>query len=343
MSFFNLVGSDPKTKTSTIQIMDQIGKDWWTDEGTEAVDFIAAVRDLGELENVVLEINSPGGNVHQGVSIANFIKQHSANWTAKVIGNAASIASVIACACDEVEMGVGTNFLVHKPSSLLYGMVNADSARDLARDLDTIEDSITEFYQARLNGKTSEDLTALMREDRYMSATEAIEWGFADKHTTDLEAVACAETHTTAFKNFYDAEMARKQGEVTTLNSRIDELEALTASLTPVYVTEAEIIKALKSEELTMLAHNLIDAELTEKDLKAKVENLVELRDICATKQIEFASIGQHLLDPVALVSYALNEFEVSTDRHIDGNHDSQAEPLAKAPSYDRAYAQFKH
>ena len=60
MTWFNAAINKDNSNTATVEIMDQIGKDWWTEKGTEATDFIQAVRELGEVEKVDLYINSPG-------------------------------------------------------------------------------------------------------------------------------------------------------------------------------------------------------------------------------------------------------------------------------------------
>ena len=343
MAFFNIANHDSGGRSATVQIMDQIGRDWWTDEGTEAKDFMAAVRDLGELDSIDLEINSPGGNVHQGVSIANFIKQHPANWNAKVVGNAASIASVIACACDTVEMGVGTNFLVHKPSSLLFGMVNADEARSLAQDLDTIENSITEFYTARIeaSGKTAEDLDALMREDRYMTSDEAIEWGFADSKSVELQAAACGDTRQVAASNFFAAKSAEYENKLSELNLENARLkEENERLLNPEYASNEQVIRAFAEAEMTSFSGNYLDKNLSESALAASLVSLGELKDVCAAKGLDFNNLGQHINNPLELVINALSEQESSQDDDIDGQHQGK-EILANAPNYERAYAPF--
>lgn len=336
MEFFSISNHSEKQQSATVQIMDQIGYNWWTEEGTEASEFMAAVRALGELKEVALEINSPGGNVHQGVSIANFIKGHPAKWVAKVVGNAASIASVIACACDTVEMGVGTNFLVHKPSSLLYGMVNADEARDLANNLDTIETSASEFYLPRIEaaGKTVSELEDLMREDRYMTADEAIEWGFADSRTVDIQAVACVDTHITAAKNLFASQQADQSAQTATLNARIKELETENTELkNPVLATNEAIIVAFKDADLSAYVAEYIDKEMKAEDLAGHIASLKALEDVCAAKCISFSVLAKDLANPVALVTAALNEFEANEDQDIDGQFREEADEEQKGIS----------
>lgn len=324
MEFFNVANHNAEAKTATVQIMEQIGYDWFTEEGTEATEFIAAIRALGDLDEVDLEISSPGGNVHQGVSIANFIDMHPAKWTAKVIGNAASIASVIACACDTVVMGVGTNFLVHKPSAFAMGFMNADQFREKAANLDVVETSIVEFYQSRVSkkNKTSEELADLMREDRLMSANEAIEWGFADSRTTDIQAVACANTHALAMQNFFAAQLSEQGATNSQLTAERDALKAkLNAFQNPALATNEDVIKAFKEAEMINLAGDYLDTKMSPEALKTLTTNLSELKSICDTRSVNFEDLGKLMSDPVQLVATAMQELEAALDKDIDGNH----------------------
>lgn len=344
MKFFNLSSHDEANKSAVVQIMDQIGYDWWTDEGTEAKTFMAAVRELGDLDEVFLEINSPGGNVHEGVSIANFIKQHPAKWKAKVVGNAASISSVIACACDEVEMGVGTNMLVHKPSSLLFGMVNADEARELAENLDTIESSISEFYMSRITakGKSAEELNDLMREDRYMTASEAIEWGFADTQIAELEAVACADTRKLAYSNFFTNKINEQAAEMEKLRAERDQLKQENARISePELVAQAKVVSDFAEAGLSNVLEHFVTSSFTSEELTSKVGALCSLKEVCEARNLSFANLAEKISEPADLLATAITDFEASLDDEIEGHHKGQPESLAKTPSYDRAYAQF--
>lgn len=288
MKFYNIANHDESQKTAVIQIMEQIGYDWWTDKGVEATNFINDVRNLGELDSVFLEINSPGGNVYDGVSIANFIKNHSAKWSACVIGQAASIATVIASACDEIEMGLGTNYLVHKPMSAMFGYVNADECRALADNLDTIENSVIDFYLARIEskGKTKAELLALMREDRYMSADEAMEWGFVDSKSVDIKAVAFVDAKQAAKMGTEIPLLLKKQNELeTTIAEQKAKLEAIDLAKQPV---NAETVSKMCTEaKVPYLINSMIESKLSKEAFDKSIEQINEIKTICEASEIK--------------------------------------------------------
>ncbi len=88
---------------NTISILDQIGEDWWTGGGVTAKRVGAALRQIGK-KDVVVTINSPGGDYFEGLAIYNQLREHPAKVTVKILGIAASAASVIAMAGDEVQI-----------------------------------------------------------------------------------------------------------------------------------------------------------------------------------------------------------------------------------------------
>ena len=100
---------------ATIQIFDQIGEDWFGGSGVSAKAFSQTLQDIGQ-GPLVVEINSPGGNVWDGLSIYNMLRGRQAPVTTRVVGIAASIASIIALAGDTVEMAEASLFMIHDPS-----------------------------------------------------------------------------------------------------------------------------------------------------------------------------------------------------------------------------------
>lgn len=125
---------------------------------------------------VILRINSPGGEVFEGVSILNMLRAHKATVTAVVDGLAASAASVIAAGCDETVMSPGTQMMIHSPWTFTMG--NASELRKDADRLDGIEASLVEIYQAKAGDA---DWSALLAEETWFTAAEAVEIGLADR------------------------------------------------------------------------------------------------------------------------------------------------------------------
>lgn len=344
MKFYNIANHNTEEGTAVIQLMDQIGYNWFTDSGVEATNFINDVRALGELKEVYLEVNSPGGNVHDGVAIANFIKSHDAEWTASIIGQAASIATVISCACDHVEMGVGTNWLVHKPMSVMMGYVNADQARHIAKDLDTIEESIIDFYLARIEsaGKTKEELVALMEEDRYMSAAEAVEWGFVDSSLSDMKAVAYGDAKSAFQCAILNAQLEEKETYINELKSRsledflssvedevvmgelkeVAEKYGYDISKTPVIDVE-HTIKACSEAGIPELIQKMIDKGLAKEQVDQKIMVAKELKTVCEATGVDYSQVIPLLDEPVKLMSSAIASALASSEVEIDATMSS--------------------
>jgi ATP-dependent Clp protease protease subunit len=174
-------------KTAEIVIYDEIGKSFWGEDTVSAKQFVADLDALGEVDNITLRVNSPGGDVFDGVAIHNAIKNHKATVTAHVDGIAASAASFIVMAADKIVMPSNSFMLIHGASGFAYG--SSDTVRALADDLDRIDKSLTATYAARSKSTTAKVKT-LMKEDRLMDADEALKLGYADEVTEPVKMAA---------------------------------------------------------------------------------------------------------------------------------------------------------
>jgi ATP-dependent Clp protease, protease subunit len=166
---------------NTISIYGVIGEDYW-EEGFTAKRMAGALRSVGK-NAVTVNVNSPGGDMFEGLAIYNLLREHPAKVTVKVMGVAASAASVIAMAGDEVLMGTGSVLMVHNAWGLVIG--NRHDFADAASVFETFDASMAAIYAARTGLKESEVMAMLDGPTRasdgtYMTAAEAIEKGFAD-------------------------------------------------------------------------------------------------------------------------------------------------------------------
>lgn len=125
---------------------------------------------------IILRVNSPGGEVFEGISILNMLRAHKASVTAVVDGLAASAASVIAAGCNETVMSPGTQMMIHSPWTFTWG--NASEIRKDADRLDGIEASLIEIYQAKAGDA---DWKALLAEETWYTAAETVVAGLADR------------------------------------------------------------------------------------------------------------------------------------------------------------------
>lgn len=148
--------------------------DWW--DGLDSSSIIQAVDQLGEIDKLVVRINSPGGLVHEGMAIFNFLKDHPAAVTIRVDGLAASIASIVALAGDEIIMGKGSMMMIHNPWNVVWG--DADALRQEADVLEKITGQLVGIY-AEATGKSEPDILAKMEAETWMTDEEAVAEGFA--------------------------------------------------------------------------------------------------------------------------------------------------------------------
>ncbi len=166
---------------ATISIYDVIGEDFWTGEGFTAKRMSAALRNIGERE-VRVKINSPGGSLPEGTAIFNELRKHPAKVTVDVMGWAASAASVIAMAGDEIRMGLGSFMFVHNSWGLAIG--NRHAFADAAALFGEFDQSMVDIYAAR-TGRERKDIEALLdgptaaSDGTFMSAKRAVDEGFA--------------------------------------------------------------------------------------------------------------------------------------------------------------------
>jgi ATP-dependent Clp endopeptidase proteolytic subunit ClpP len=152
-----------------------------------------------ETKKVVLHINSDGGSV-TGFAIYNKLQhlQESGIEVESIIeGRAYSIATIVALAAGKVRAREASLFMVHKPW-LQFATGNADELRKTANALDTHEQPMLSVYAAK-SGKSTEDISALLSEERFMTATEAKAYGFID----EVLPVAVARTHEQKAVAFY--------------------------------------------------------------------------------------------------------------------------------------------
>lgn len=173
--------------SNELYIYDVIGRGWF-EEGVTAKGVRDELAKFNKNERVQVRINSPGGDVFEGVAIRAQLEQWAAGVDVFVDGLAASAASYIATASDNVVMAEGSMLMVHDPWTCACG--NADEMQRAAATLDKIAESMVGAY-AKKSGKSGEDVRATMKAESWLSADEAIEYGLANaKSDTPVMAFA---------------------------------------------------------------------------------------------------------------------------------------------------------
>ena len=171
-------------KPAVLALDEEIG--FW---GTQAKDFRAQL-DAVEGNELVVEINSVGGDVMAGLGIYNMLRSWAEDGktvTTRVTGVAASIASIIALAGDKREMPKNTFAMVHQASTFAVG--TADDMRDAADTLDKVDGSLRGIYMDRM-GVDEAKAKEIMAKDTWLTADESMDLGFATALIEDIKATA---------------------------------------------------------------------------------------------------------------------------------------------------------
>lgn len=154
-----------------------IRKRYWSEDKSIDADLVReALEDV--TDDIVIKLNSNGGDVFQGIEIYNYLKDHPSEITVEVTGVAASAATFIVAGANKSIMNTGTSFMIHEASSFAWG--NKAELKKVLNALETIDDSILSIYEAK-TGQTKDQLNEWMESEKWFTAEEAVKYGFADE------------------------------------------------------------------------------------------------------------------------------------------------------------------
>jgi len=253
--------------TAEVLIYGPIGEDWYGN-GVTAKQFRDDLKAAGDVSEIVVRVNSPGGEVFDGIAIYNELRAHKARKIVQVDGYAASIATVIAMAGDEIVLGTGTAMMIHGPSTFAWGP--ADTMRETADMLDKVAVGMVDAY-ARFNKTLArEDIEALMTGgDHWYTAAEAIKAGFATRMAEEQEPTDSTEA-TSAFKKAFA--QVREQFSAPSLR--------IAAQLNPPALAVTPAIPATPKEESVMTPEQIEAAKAAARAeaLQAEAARVSEIR-----------------------------------------------------------------
>ena len=159
-----------------ITMFGTIGEDYWSGEGITAKKVASQLKAIGD-RPVEVQINSPGGDVFEGIAIYNVLREHPQPITVKVLGMAASAASIIAMAADDLRIGAASFLMIHNCWVMAIG--NRHDLKEASEFLEPFDNALANVYAAR-TGLDVKQIAKWMDAETYMSGAQAIERGFAD-------------------------------------------------------------------------------------------------------------------------------------------------------------------
>jgi ATP-dependent Clp endopeptidase proteolytic subunit ClpP len=243
-----------------ISIYDEIGLG-----GVTAKDFMPQKSKRYKGEHIHLRINSVGGSVIEGAAIYNSLRRHKGGLTVHVDGLAASMASVIAMAGEEVFIADNAMLMIHNPWSMTMG--DANDLRKEADVLDKLKNTLVNAY-ARKTGMETSDIAAMMDEETWLNSTQAVAMGFADEIEDGVEAAASISPATARARFDTFSNSMRK----TAKNIKAEEAAPVEVVAEPVVeqpVTDAAV--DISSED-NMNAELQAKVDALQADLAAKAE-----------------------------------------------------------------------
>ena len=251
-----------QNESADIYIYNEISS-WEGEEVTSAQSFRKDLEALGNVKKINVMINSPGGSVGDGLTIASLLQRHTAYVTAYVDGMACSIASVIACAADKLVMGRSSLLMVHNALTFTYG--NAKDLRKQADDLDAVTASLRQMYLMKAGDKlTEEKIKELMDNESWLSAKECIELGLCDEILETNKMVAKLPSKFKGMYNNIPKELLNQMNEV----NEMDKVENKETEVVETVEATEEVVEEKTEETVEPVAEETETTEETAPEIK---------------------------------------------------------------------------
>lgn len=311
MPWFSIQARDDNPRHAHVVIDKPIGSDWAPDWISDlfgelpARELIAAVDALGELDDIDVELNTPGGDVASGVRIYHYFRNHRAKIHTRVTGMAASIGTIIMMAGDTRSMAMGTTIMTHRASALICGAYNVSELEEVGNNLKKVDASMIDIYAA-VTGKPKDEIAGLLDQgDTYLTAEEALEWGFATEADPELRAVAAADPKPYFKQLAQAAKLAQAEAQAALAEAKVAQLEGKGGATT---MTAAEALA---------LAFDITpeEAEAQAADLGDRVLALI---NASGASQVSAKAVAEPLAKALGVeVQAVLDDPKSATDRLV--------------------------
>jgi ATP-dependent Clp endopeptidase proteolytic subunit ClpP len=246
--------------SAEILIYDEIGM--W---GITAKRFAEDLRDLGNIKSLNIRINSPGGSVTDSNAIYNTIRNHAAHVTVSIDGIALSMGSVIAMSGDHIEMADNALMMIHNPWSGAVG--DAGEMRKTADVMDKMKKTMVSAY-IKQTGLSEEVVSDMMDDETWLDATEALEQGFIDEISGEIELAAS-----------FDLSEFRNVPERLKPSDIADKLE------------ESTMPKKIDGKDTTVEDAKAIAAKATKDALATEAQRCLDIRGVFAPHKAEHSDL----------------------------------------------------
>jgi ATP-dependent protease ClpP protease subunit len=293
--FENTAPAEPAPTTATLLIYDEIGPSFFNDEAVRASQLVADLAALPDsVRALIVRINSPGGDVFEGVTVANVLRAQRTDKgrSVEVIvdGLAASAATLPMMAADRIKVADNAAVLIHNPFVIVAG--DAADLRKTAEHLDSIRDVMIATY--RWHSPLSETaISALLDDETLMDADAAIANGFAHEKIAGLQPVAAFDRRVLArvperFRNRVAAFVRQPEPE------RLPAPPAPEPERPPVppAVNAAALVRLCAAAKCLDLVEGLVADNVSEAVAQQRIEHASAIRGLCATAKLPELAAG---------------------------------------------------
>tara|TARA_R110000824_G_scaffold144529_2_gene312492 strand:+ start:546 stop:1538 length:993 start_codon:yes stop_codon:yes gene_type:complete len=282
MNWYN-IKNVAESNITEVMIYDEIGM-----YGVDAKSFIDDVKNLPKDTSVLLRINSPGGSVIDGLAIYDAVSRLPQKVTSRIEGIAASMASVIALAADEVIMSENSLYMIHNVWGGEVG--DSDDLRKAADLMDKMGERLVNIYVSK-SGQTEEQIRSWMDEETWFNSSEAVEAGFVNLVEAPIKMAAKFDINKYDYKNKSIVEnLFNNQNKENQMEKEFENLKSFISEMFN-KTTEAKEVKILDNEEVSEKMSAI--EESIEESNKAVVElngSIVEKDGYIATLEAEIAT-----------------------------------------------------
>lgn len=238
----SVIKNEKTSNSQTLTLRGVIADDDFFDD---VISLNSIKKQIDESKDVRILLSSPGGDAFEGIEIYNYLKSLKSKVTIEVTSLAASAASIVAMAGDEVVMRTGSTLMIHEASTMAIG-TKSDIQKTL-NALEAIDESILSIYLERTN-LSSETLKEMVTAETWLTADQAIEHGFANTKTTKKATKGGEEVKHTALADRIGKLVAQAIEEEENGTNDEDTLEARVKALEEQNKEFDERLKALESD-----------------------------------------------------------------------------------------------
>ena len=333
--------NDVVTKESIGKMIDEIGRLFGATAVSNGADF-GEITNIAEnaVDTLEIEINSPGGSVFDGYTIYQEIKSlqdRGVVVNGTITGLAASMASVIAMACDKINIVPHGRMMIHDASNIVRG--NAEQLRQSADLLDSISEDIATIYANR-TGSPVDQMRDLMKKETWMNSQECVDGGFVDEILLPVRKDSKNLT-----ENVIDE--SNKKDDISTMsilsrlfpdNAQVEQIEAQIAENESLRKEIEEMTAQI--EEVGDLKNQILSSNLQIEELEAKIEESNAKKEQAEVELQE----AQAKVTEEAVQALVTEELAKCSHQPIEASASEEEETLAKEISRDQfnALSPFK-